>query len=211
MPPNYNIAKIDVAAALAGQFAEAFNLTSKDIIFNQNALGNSYLSFRHFVEAQADFFSYIDVSVGVDQAETLFFNPPTLTGLRQDFAKAWECLIKVSKPKIAQHYFEVNIDASAQDKSGRKFLDQFATIQIDAPYKLVGKGIVVDVEPESGGRINSGLQDSVVTPDGIHLYWNYTIKKVITNMEQLGSLFESAIGYYHQMQPMMRIKVLEEP
>jgi hypothetical protein len=210
VPPNYNIAKIDVSAALAEKFAEAFNLTSKDIIFNQNALGTSFLAFRSFMSAQGNFFSYLDVSIGADQAEIAFTNPLTLAAVKQEFSKVWEPLIKISKPKIAQHYFEVNIDSSAQEKSGRKFLDQFVTIQLHSPYKLIGKGISLNADTESGGRLHLNIQDSLVTPDGIFLFCTYTLKKTIGDMQQLGSLLESVIGYYHQVQPMVHVKVLEQ-
>ncbi len=210
-PPNYNIAKTDVAADLGGKFGEVFNLTSRDLTFNQNTSSAAYLAFRYFISAEANFFRYLDVSVGVDQIEALYVNPPSIAAIRETFVKVWAPVIGISRPKIAQHFFEVSIDSSAEGKSARQFLDQFVSIKLDKPHKLAGRGVVFDVDTESGGRLHINCVDSVNTPDGIFLYFTYTLKKLVTEMESLETILESVFGYYRQVQSMTHVNILEQP
>src|SRR5688500_4925001 len=82
VPPCYDFLKTDVGISLLGKFAEAYNLRSTGIVINQNASSTQYLSFRHVLPGEP--FRYLDVSIGVDQAEIVFFTPATVTELTDE-------------------------------------------------------------------------------------------------------------------------------
>ena len=130
VPPSYNLATTDIAAALAGKLAETFNLKSRDIIFSQGALSTSYLAFRYFVST--DQLRYLDVAVGADQAEILFVNPKSLSSIKEEFLKVWKPFMDKVKPRLDEHSFEFSIHSTTEGMSGKRFLDQFVSIQAKA-------------------------------------------------------------------------------
>lgn len=214
VPPNYNVVTTDVAAALAGELAEAFKLTSRDILFNQGTLSTSYLAFRYFVSvrsANISQFSYLDVSIGADQVEILFVNPLSASVVKEEFLKVWKPLIDKIKPRITKHYFEISLDSSTEGASANKFLDQFVAIQFEVAPKLIGKGVSLTVEyPESGAQARISLENSNSIPEGLFMFITYTLQRIVTDMVSLGDVIESAIEVYRSLQPVVHIRVMEE-
>lgn len=205
-PPNYSLATPEVAASLAGRFAEVFNLKSTGIIFNQNAMSTQYVSFRYIFPG--DPIRYLDALIGVDQAEVFFLNPLNVSELTEGCLKVWKAMLEKSKPKIAEHYFEATLHCTTEGVSAKNFLDKFVSLQ--TTNKEIHKGFsLTSKHSEISGEARIGLEVSGSVPDGLYVTFACTSKKKVENSAGLVDLIDKTINIYRNLQPLAQIEVLE--
>jgi hypothetical protein len=206
-PPNYNLVKQDVGIALATKITEVLHLRSSTLIFNQNNMSAQYLSFRYVYPNEP--MRYFDVSIGIDQADLLFFSPATAAELKEGVLKIWEPLLEKSKPNITENYFEATFHSVAEDSANvNSFLDQFVKIQTARTDFYKGFSLTVN-HPEVMGDARLTIERSNANPAGLYLAFAAVSKNKVKDINSLASLIDKAISIYRDIQGLAQIEVVE--
>lgn len=206
VPPCYKLMTTDVSVSLAGKLAETFNLNSTGIIVNQNAMGTQYLSLRYILPNEP--IRYLDVSIGVDQAEIVFINPATMGELKGELGRVWTAILQTYKPNITGHYFEATLHCVTEGLSVEEFLNKLVNVQLDGPGSHKGISLttkVADIDAEA--RISLDVSGSV--PDGLYVVFACASKRNAQDMVSVENLFEVTINTYRRMQRLAHIELLE--
>jgi hypothetical protein len=205
VPPYYDFLKTDVGISLLGKFAEAYNLRSTAIAINQNAPSTQYLSFRHVLPGEP--FRYLDVSLGIDQAEIVFFNPATVSELTNEIGKVWSVIFQHSGPTVMNHHFEATLHCDTEGLSTKDFLSKLVNVQSD---EVMQKGFSLTARPsDADGMARIALEVSESVPDGLYVFFIFVGKGTVRNMNSLTNLLQSTLITYRGMQTWAKIELLE--
>lgn len=205
-PPKYGLVTTDTATALAEKLAEVFILKSSGIIFNQSAMSTQYLSLRYVLPYEP--LRYLDVLIGVDQAEIIFLNPATASELKSECLKVWKVVMEKLKPSITEHYFEATSHCTSEGMSAAEFLNSFVNIQLNTSeiqkgFSLTTKQTGID------GEARISLEVSASVPNGLYLVFGCASKRRVDDAVSLENLIDAVIKLYRMLQPLAHIEVDE--
>lgn len=204
-PPNYRLVVTESAASVASELAAEFNLKSTNMVFNQNTMGNQYLSFRYILPKQP--IRFFDALIGVDQAEVVFSNPATISELREEYVKVLKPILEKSKPTITEHVFEATIHGTCEGAQVRDFLNRF--VKFDSPPG-VEKGFSLTLKkPDTAGEVRIGLEVSTSITDGLYCSFAYLDRTKVGNLVSLNSVLDTAVNAYKESQRSAHIEILE--
>lgn len=213
-PPSYNLFRVEVSTALASKLAETFALQSVNIVINQNASSTQYLYFRYFLQGEP--FRYMDVSIGIDQAEVVFSNPATISELMSEFGKVWKIILEGLSPDVRQSYFEATLHCEADGV--KSFLNQMVQLPRDANDERMqlpgdagdihsGYSITAQQNPSLSARLSFDLSGSV--KDGLYVVFAYFSMARMSDMNAFSQLFHSVVLAYRRLQDLGGVQLLE--
>ena len=212
-PPSYNLFRVEVSTTLATKLAETFGLQSVNIIINQNASSTQYLYYRYFL--QGDPFRYMDVTIGIDQAEVVFSNPATIPELISEFDKVWKIILECLSPNIRQSYFEATLHCEADGV--KEFLNKAVQVptnpsqsmRVSADPADIHKGysITLQQHPNLSARLSLDLSGSV--KDGLYVAFAYFNMATMIDMTAFSQFFNSILVSYRTLQAMCGVQLLE--
>jgi hypothetical protein len=185
--------------------AEAFNLRSSSIVFNQYSIGAQYLSFRYVPPSQPP--RYFDAAIGVDQAEAVFTNPATVAELKREFLKIWTPVVEKSKAKIVEHYFEATLHGGTGSVGAKAFIDRF--VKVDTPQ---GAGIdrgfsLTSKHHNTLEEARLGLEVSGVVADGLHVSFACLSRTIVEDVVNLQKVMDAALKTFKDLSSLAQVEV----
>ena len=215
IPPNYSLFRVEISTALAAKLAEIFGLQSVNIVINQSASSTQYLYFRYFFQGEP--FRYMDVSIGIDQAEVVFFNPATIPELMTEFEKVWKIILESLSPSIRQTYFEATLHCEADGVGAKAFLNQTVqlpwdanqTVRVPSDIGEIHKGFSITSQQNSSlsARLSFDLSGSV--KDGLYVVFAYFSMATMADMIAFSQLCHSIVVSYRRLQDLGSVQILE--
>jgi len=212
-PPSYNLFRVEVSTTLATKLAETFSLQSVNIVINQNASATQYLYFRYFLEGEP--FRYMDVTIGIDQAEVVFSNPTTIPELMSEFNKVWKIILECLSPNIRQSYFEATLHCEADGV--KEFLNKAVQVPANASQAVrvpadageVHRGYSITSQQNSSLSARLSLDLSGSVKDGLYVVFAYFSMATMIDITAFSQLFNSILVSYRRLQAMGGVQLLE--
>ena len=204
VPPRYDLYKVETSAELATKCAESYGLKSTQIIINQNSASTQYLSFRYFLQGEP--IRFIDVSIGIDQAEIIFSTPANEHELISETSRAWGIIFGVLQPIIKGTYFEATLHCETVDISAKEFLNEHVFIQSDTPGMHRGFSITSEAVDVSA-RLSLDVSGSI--KDGLYVVFVYVTSGNVRDMGSFEKMFSETLSAYHSLQGVADIQLLE--
>jgi hypothetical protein len=200
---------VEVSTTLATQLAKAFDLQSVNIVINQNASSAQYLYFRYFLQGEP--LRYMDVSIGIDQAEVVFSNPSTIPELFTEFDKLWKIILECMAPSIGNSYFEATLHCEADGV--KEFLNDAVRVpSMTSQVEHVGeihKGYSITWQQFPSDSARLGLDVSGSIQNGLYVLFAYFHMSAITDTSGLLRVLQSTLGAYRRLQRLAGVQLLE--
>ena len=204
VPPRYDLYKVEISSALATKLAEMYGLKSTDIIVNQGAAGNQYLSFRYFFQGEP--FRHMDVFIGLDQAEIVFSNPATVAELTSEVGRALKNVMEALTPVVKGAFFEATLHCETEKPGAQAFFNEMVRASSDGPE--MPKGVSFSMERgDDSAKLNLEVSDSI--PDGLYVVFAYFRKAVLPDIASFSGLFDSVLTVYRKLQSSASVQILE--
>lgn len=204
VPPMYDLYKVEVSAALATRLAETYGLKSTDLIINQNSASSQYVSFRYFLQGEP--FRYMDVFIGIDQAEVVFSNPGTVPELMNEVGRVWRTILEMLKPVVKGSYFESTLHCETEKPGAIAFLNEVVRLSSDMPDLYKGFSVRMQVAGDSA-RLNLDVSESV--QNGLYVSFAVVSTALLRDIASLTHRFETTLAAYRQLQDSASIQILE--
>ena len=204
VPPRYDLYKVEISTALAVKLAEIYGLKSSEIIINQNATSERYLSFRYFFKGEP--LRYIDVFIGLDQAEIVFLNPATISELTSEIGKLFAIILETLMPIVKGAYFEATLHCETEKPGAEAFFNEMVRASPDSLERP--KGVSFST-PRGNDYAKLNLEVSESVSDGLYVVFAFFSKAVLSDIASFSRLFESALTTYRKLQGSASVQILE--
>jgi hypothetical protein len=204
VPPKFDFYRVEISTALATKVAETFALKSTEIIVNQNAAASQYISFRYTLAGEP--FRYVNVSMGIDQAEISFFNPATVPELMAEVEKTWKVIFDILKPMVKSSYFEAALHCRTEKIAVSEFLNETVRVTEDSPD--LRKGFSVGTRPADAiNKLTLEVSDSV--ENGLYVGFASINGTSVRDLAGFFAVLKSTLVTYRTLQKLASVQILE--